>query len=128
MTCDVKPDTIRYYERRGLLEEPARSPANYRIYRDETVLRVRSIKRAQRLGFTLEEIRQLLAIRESPGARCGSIRERAEAKIHDIDGRISDLRAMRDALAGLLVSCSKTALISECPILDALVAPEDDGG
>jgi MerR family mercuric resistance operon transcriptional regulator len=117
--CGVNPESIRYYESRGLLSA-SRTPSNYRIYDDDAVRRVRFIKRAQELGFTLKEIRELLLLQGTPGARCVEVVERARGKIQDIDERIRALRAMRDALNALLAQCSGRAPITDCPILEAL--------
>ena len=116
----VNLQTIHYYERRGLLPEPPRTDSNYRLYSADTVLRVRFIKRAQELGFTLEEIRELLSLRAAPRARCGDVRGRAEAKVRDIDTRIHTLQAMRKALTKLVGECSGRGPVTECPILEAL--------
>jgi len=122
----VNLQTIRYYERRGLLPAPPRTASNYRVYSRDTVRKVRFIKRAQELGFTLDEIKELLSLRAAPGARCDDVRERAEAKLQDIHLRIRTLRAMRTALAQLVVECSGAAPVAECPILEALDGEEGD--
>ena len=116
----VNLQTIHYYERRGLLPEPPRTPSNYRLYPEDTVRRVRFVKRAQELGFTLKEIEELLALRASPRSRCAGVRKRAQAKVEDIDGKIRALQGMRKALNGLIAECSGKGPVSECPILDAL--------
>lgn len=116
----VNLQTVRYYERRGLLPRPPRTPANYRIYPVDTVLRVRFVKRAQELGFTLKEIQELLALRAAPKTRCADVRARAEAKVHDIDQRVRTLRAMRRALHNLIGECSGRGPVSRCPILEAI--------
>ena len=97
----IKIESVRFYEKRGLLPEPNRLPSGYRIYSGETVKRIRFIKRAQELGFTLEEIANLLAITDDPNADCGDIRDQAEDKIADIKQRIKDLNAMHAALSKL---------------------------
>lgn len=126
----VNRQTIRYYERRGLLPAPPRTRSNYRAYPADAVLRVRFIQRAQELGFTLEEIRELLSLRAAPRARCADVRRRAEAKVRDIDRRIRTLEVMRGALARLITECSGSGPVTECPILEALdsevLAPEED--
>lgn len=116
----VHVETLRYYERRGLVREPPRTPSNYRVYPAETVRRVRFIKRAQELGFSLEEINDLLSLRAAPKARCGDVRRRAEAKLDDIDQKMRDLRRMKKALSGLVAQCSGRGPITDCPILDAI--------
>ncbi len=116
----VNLQTIHYYERRGLLPRPPRTESNYRAYPEDAVLRVRFIKRAQELGFTLKEIKELLSLRAAPRSRCADVRERAEMKVRDIDGRIRTLRAMRKALTKLIGECSGRGSVTACPILDAL--------
>jgi len=116
----VHVETLRYYERRGLVSKPPRTGANYRYYPRETVQRVRFVKRAQELGFSLNEIKELLSLRAAPKARCADVRDRAEAKISDIEARIRSLRRMKKALSGLLAECEGQRPISECPILESL--------
>jgi MerR family transcriptional regulator, copper efflux regulator len=120
----VNLQTVRYYERRGLLPRPPRTASNYRAYPRDAVRRVRFIKRAQELGFTLEEIKELLSLRATHRARCGDVRARAESKVKDIDGRIRTLEAMRAALNRLIEECSSEGSVTECPILEALDCEE----
>lgn len=122
----VNLQTIRYYERRGLLPKPPRTSSNYRAYPAGTVLRVRFIKRAQELGFTLNEIQELLSLRAAPRSRCADVRRRAEAKVRDIDARVRTLQAMRDALTQLIGECSGKGFVTECPILETLDAEDDE--
>ena len=116
----VNLQTIHYYERRGLLPKPARTGSNYRAYPEDAVLRVRFVKRAQELGFTLREIKELLSLRAAPRARCADVRNRAEAKVQDIDAKVRTLRAMRKALTKLIGECSGKGPVTQCPILEAL--------
>jgi MerR family mercuric resistance operon transcriptional regulator len=118
----VNLQTIRYYERQRLLPKPPRTPQGHRIYPPEAVRRVRFIKRAQALGFTLKEIRDLLLLRVTPGRGCADVRTRARAKIEDVDEKIAALRAMREALDRLVATCRTDGPLSACPILDALDA------
>lgn len=113
-------DTVRYYEREGLLEKPARTSAGYRQYPADAVARLRFIRQAKELGFTLSEIRELLALKVAPGKSCADVRTRAEAKIADIEQRVAQLNRMKRALAKLAVACSGRGPTSECPILDAM--------
>lgn len=122
--CEINFETVRYYEAQGLIPKPARTAANYRVYDEDAVRRVRFVKRAQELGFTLKEIRELLALRASPRARCADVCARAEVKLADIDAKLRSLRAMRRALAKLMEECQRGAPTSECPILDSF---EDEG-
>lgn len=119
----VNLQTIHYYERMGLLPTAPRTASNYRVYSGDAVRRVRFIKRAQDLGFTLKEIKELLSLRARPAAKCASVLARAEVKIQNIDEKIQTLKAMRRALSRLTSECKGHREISECPILDAL---EDD--
>src|SRR2546422_2080942 len=90
----VNIQTLRYYERRGILQEPVRRPSGYREYQPETVQVVRFIKRAQELGFTLAEIEELLRLRHDRTATCAEVRRAATVKIEDIDRKLKSLRAM----------------------------------
>jgi DNA-binding transcriptional MerR regulator len=119
--AQVNVQTLRYYERRGLLQTPARSRSNYRLYTDDAVSRVRFIKRAQRLGFELEEVRDLLALRTTKSAN-GEVRARAEARVRQIDDSVQDLLAMRESLMELIGQCAESARSGRCPILRALDA------
>ncbi|MCL4395252.1 MAG: MerR family DNA-binding protein [Chloroflexi bacterium] len=116
----VNLETVRFYERKGLLPVPPRSESGYRSFSLDDVRRIQFIKRAQELGFTLDEIRELLALRVQPGANCGDVRRRAEAKMGDIDQKIRALRAIRRALMRLASSCKGRGPVGECLILDAL--------
>ena len=116
----VGVETVRFYEREGLIEEPPRTESGYRQYPQETVSRIHFIKRAKELGFSLREIKELLALRIDPEMSCEDIRQRAEAKIADIEEKVRTLRRMKKALAKLTAACSGRAPVSECPILEAL--------
>lgn len=113
----VNPQTLRYYERRGLLPEPARTPAGYRTYGPKAVRIVRFIRRAQDLGFALDDIEVLLHLAAGGPDGCGAARELSTQKITDLDGRIADLQAMRAALAQLITTCEQPRDQRECPIL-----------
>jgi MerR family transcriptional regulator, copper efflux regulator len=116
----VNLETIRYYERMGLLPKPPRSRAGYRQFSPESVRRVRFIKRAQELGFSLKEIKELLALRIAPGSTQADVRKRAQAKIVDIEKKVQYLRAMKKALIRLMESCCGSGPASDCPILESL--------
>jgi len=116
----VHIETLRYYERRGLIERPRRSVSNYRLYPEDAVQRVRFIKRAQELGFSLKDIKDLLSLRIAPEAECGEIRAHVEAKIKDIEEKVSALMAMKSALSKLVTECSGEGPLTECPILESL--------
>lgn len=113
-------DTVRYYEREGLLNKPARTAAGYRHYSSDAVARLRFIRQAKDLGFTLSEIKELLALRVAPGKSCADVRAHAEAKIADVDRRIASLKRVRGALMKLASACTGKGPISQCPILEAL--------
>ncbi len=116
----VNLETVRYYEREGLLARPPRTRSGYRIFPNEAARRLRFIKRAQQLGFSLTEIRELLTLRVKPGTKRDQIRARAEAKIADIEQKIKTLTAMKQSLAQLTTQCSGCGPASECPILESL--------
>ncbi|MFQ5485853.1 MAG: MerR family transcriptional regulator [Desulfobacterales bacterium] len=118
--ANVNLETIRYYERRGLIPEPPRSISGYRQYSADDLQRTRFIKRAQGLGFSLKEIAELLSLRVEPGTTCGEVKERVQAKITDVEKRISDLEHIRAALLRLSKSCTGRGPASKCPILDEL--------
>jgi MerR family transcriptional regulator, copper efflux regulator len=120
----VHIETLRYYERRGLIERPPRSVSNYRSYPEDAVRRVHFIKRAQELGFSLKDIKELLSLQAAPEAECGEIRAHAEAKIKEIDEKIGSLMAMKSALSKLVAECSGQGPLAECPILESLDTKE----
>ena len=116
----VGVETLRYYERRGLIEEPPRKPSGYRHYPPQVVPRLRFIRRAKDLGFSLVEIAELLALRSDSTAPCDDVRRQIEGKISDVDRRIADLRDMKRALVELEKECEGSDPAGECPILDLL--------
>jgi DNA-binding transcriptional MerR regulator len=120
----VNAQTLRYYERRGLLPPPARRRSGYRDYDGGAIRVVRFIKHAQALGFTLQEIADLLALRVDEKSACAQVEERAEGAIGRIDKRIADLRQIRSVLARLAAACRRQHLTGDCPILQTLDAPE----
>lgn len=116
----VGVETVRFYERNGLIPEPMRTESGYRQYSEQIVSRILFIRRAKDLGFTLREIKELLSLRLKPDAGCADVRSRAEAKITDIEEKIHRLEMMKAALVSLTKTCSSDGPVSECPILDAL--------
>ncbi len=124
----VNLQTIHYYERRALLPEAARSDSNYRLYPEEAVRRTRFIKRAQRVGFTLEEIRELISLRAESVDQCGRIQQAARVKLDEIDEKIRELRSISSKLRRLISRCEAAATSpdSECPIVAALDSEEDE--
>lgn len=113
-------ETVRFYEREGLLEEPERRPSGYRQFDERIVTRLRFIRRAKELGFTLKEIKELLSLKLDPSTTCTDVKSRAEVKIENIEERIRTLQRMKHALAKLTKACSGRGRTSDCPILDAL--------
>jgi MerR family transcriptional regulator, copper efflux regulator len=122
--ANVHIEMLRYYERRGLVARPPRSASNYRLYPEDVVRRVRFIKRAQGLGFSLNDIEELLSLRADPEAGCAEVRACAEAKMKDIDAKIGALTAMKNALSTLVAECSGEGPLSDCPILESLEIQE----
>lgn len=118
----VRVGTVRYYERTGVLPRAPRKASGYRRYGADAVERLRFIRAAQTLGFTLAEIRELLSLRVQAGASCADVRARTQDKIATIDARISELWRIRAALVTLASRCAGSGPTSECPILDALHA------
>jgi MerR family copper efflux transcriptional regulator len=121
----VSVQTLRFYERKGLLSPPPRRPSGYREYPLETVETVRFIHRAQELGFTLREIKELLDLQKVPRSTCGDVVAVAQRKIQEIKEKISDLRAMQTALSKLLTQCKGDAPILQCPIITALAGKRE---
>jgi MerR family transcriptional regulator, copper efflux regulator len=126
--ASVGVETIRFYEREGLIAVPPRAAFGYRHYPLDTVARLHFIKRAKELGFSLKEIKELLSLRVSPEVTCEDVRARAEAKIADIEDKIRQLQRMRRALVRLAETCQGSGPVSECPILESLALEETDHG
>jgi len=114
-------ETLRYYERRGLVAPRKRTASGYRLYDPEALRRLRFIRRAQALGFSLDEIAELLALSDRPAENAGEVKRLTQAKIDDIEARIRDLERVKAALQALEVRCPGHAgTTAECPILAAL--------
>jgi len=118
-------ETVRYYEREGLLPPPPRSAGGYRHYPIDSIRRLRFIRHAKALGFSLAEIRELLSLHADNGASSRAVKRLAEAKLADIDRRIAALTRMREVLAHLTEQCPGDVPRAECPILDALANEPD---
>jgi MerR family transcriptional regulator, copper efflux regulator len=118
--ANVGVETVRFYERQGLLAEPERRQSGYRQYQNDTVDRLLFIRRAKELGFTLSEIKELLSLRVDRDKTCADVRKQAEAKIADVESRIESLSRMKQALIKLTQTCGRNGPTNECPILDAL--------
>jgi MerR family transcriptional regulator, copper efflux regulator len=120
----VHIDTIRYYEREGLLPEPLRRASGYRSYNESVIDRLRFIRRAKDLGFTLEEIRDLLALSVDRHRGVKAVKERAEQRLASIDARIAELMRIRKGLEQLIEACPGRGDPEQCPILRALADEE----
>ena len=116
----VNVETLRFYERKGLLPEPPRSPSGYREYPPDMVRRLKFIGRAKDLGFSLGEIKELLDLRVQQEVTCADMRVRAHDKLEDVRRKITELRRFERGLKRLMTSCSGRGLVSECAILDFL--------
>lgn len=123
-TAETGIETIRFYERRGLMPDPPRAPSGYRRYPEDAARRLRFIRRAKRLGFTLEEIGTLLNLQD--GGDRGEVKAVAQAKLAQIEVRIDDLRSMRRTLADLEKQCSGHGSVVGCPIIESLNEPENE--
>jgi MerR family transcriptional regulator, copper efflux regulator len=118
--AQVGVETVRFYEREGLIAEPPRRRSGYRQYPPDTVRRLRFIRRAKELGFTLKEIGELLDLRVDPSKSCADVRALANAKIADVAARMDDLSRIHSALEKLSRACRGKGPTSDCPILDAI--------
>ncbi len=116
----VGVETVRFYEREGLLEEPPRRVSGYRQYSEQVVTRIHFIKRAKLLGFSLKEITELLLLRVDAQTSCEVVKQRAEAKIAEVERKLIELQRMRQALLQVASLCTGQGPASACPMLDAL--------
>jgi Zn(II)-responsive transcriptional regulator len=117
----VNVETLRYYERDGILPQPERTESGYRLYHDSDVQRVRFIKRAQDLGFSLKEIKELLLLKQEPNHSAADVKKMAEEKIEAIEEKINMLQAIRESLQNLTAACpGAAATVEACPIIHSL--------
>ena len=123
----VNRETIRYYERRRLFPRPACTTAGYRVFPDDAVDRLRFIKHAQALGFTLEEVRELLGLRLDERSSCEQVSARATRKLADVEAKIAALKRIRRVLGRLVRACETRRPTAPCPILESLAAPDGRG-
>ena len=128
----VTIQTIRYYERRGLVHPSQRRPAGisgvgYRIYNEDAVKRLKFILHAKELGFTLNETEELLGLKVSEKARCGDIKKKAGEKLEEIDKKIQGLQGIQKILKDLIKTCKERQATEKCPILKAIDEKEDKG-
>lgn len=119
-TVGVSIEAVRFYEREGLIEAPPRSESNYRQYPPEAIIRIRFIKRAQGLGFSLPEIKELMSLKMTAGTTAADIRQRAVSKIENIESKIQALQNMKRVLKDITDACHGQGALSACPILEAL--------
>src|SRR5919106_4276629 len=130
----VGVETIRFYERRGLIAQPPKPDrAGYRVYPVDTLRRIQFIRQAQQIGFSLREIKELLSLRADPSADCSDVRERAAAKVEEVDRKIAELERVRAALGEVIAACPGRGALRACTILEAIdilqrPAPEGASG
>ena len=117
--ANVNIETIRFYERKGLMPNPQRTPAGFRVYSQKDLQRLNFILMAKKHGFTLKEIKELLDLRVNPDSTCDDVRKKAEIKIKLIEQKLQELRRMKKALKTLMASCHGSNPAGECPILEA---------
>lgn len=118
--ANVNIETIRFYERRGLLPDPPRNKSGHRQYSIKDLKRTEFIKRTQSLGFSLKEISDLLSLRAESGKTCGDVKLSVRAKLIDIDEKIERLQRMKEVLQRLVTICPGKGTLNECPILETL--------
>ncbi len=122
----VGVETVRFYERRGLIKQPHKPEyGGFREYSDEVIERIRFIRHAQELGFTLREIDELLSLRADPTTDSGDVRERAEAKLHQVNEKVAQLGRIRAALQQLIAACPGSGALRTCSILEAIESRGD---
>ncbi|WP_066371450.1 Hg(II)-responsive transcriptional regulator [Neobacillus fumarioli] len=120
-TCNVNKETIRYYDRMGLISKPTRTDSGYRLYSDETINRILFIKRIQDLGFTLTEIHKLLGVADKEEVRCADMYDFVVHKLDDVRKKIIDMQRIECMLTDLKNRCPDEKAIHECPIIEALM-------
>ena len=123
----VGVETVRFYERRGLLAEPTRRASGYRVYDESSVARLQFIRQAKDLGFRLSEIKELLALWFGPRTKCCDVRKKAQAKVAEIEERIESLRTMKRALAAIASRCERRGGVAECPLFTVLRTDSSGG-
>lgn len=116
--ADTKIETVRWYEKVGLIDRPGRTNSNYRSYTSRDLARLTFIRRARDLGFSLDQVRALLDLASDPGRDCGSVDALASGHLAAVDRKIADLAALRRELAALLISC-RGGSVAKCRILEA---------
>lgn len=124
--ANVNKETVRYYEKRGLITKPDRRRSGYRIFTKEHVDQIKFIKRSQKLGFTLTEINELLDLRINKNERCEKVRQKASEKLSDINQKIEDLTTMSQILKQLIEDCKTENTQDQCVILNTLEKDSDE--
>ncbi len=118
-------ETVRFYERKGLVDQPPKPPSGgYRVYPTEMVGRIRFIRQAQELGFTLREINELLSLRTDPATDCADVREQAQAKLDEVNRKIAVMKGIQTALEKLIAACPGQGALQLCSIIEAIKGPE----
>ncbi len=121
VAAGVGVETVRFYERRGLIQQPPKpSGAGFRVYPEETERRIRFIRQGQELGFSLREIQELLSLRADPAANSADVHKRATAKLAEVNRKITELERIRTALETLIGACPGGGALGACSIMDAL--------
>ena len=119
-SAGITVEAIRFYEKEGLIEAPSRTDSGYRNYSTEQTQIISFIKKAKELGFSLREIKEILALRYTPGTTCGDIKRKAEEKVTIITGRIDMLVKVKNSLNKLIETCSEESPVITCPIIELL--------
>ena len=117
--CGVNIEAVRYYEKQGLIGPPDRTPAGYRLYSPDDALKIRFIKNAQKLGFTLKEIGELLNLRVRNPRSCDPVRKKAQKKLDEVERKVRDLNSMKRVLKQLIGKCRESEPTGNCPILSS---------
>ena len=121
----VGVETVRFYERKGLVDQPPKpSAGGFRVYPAEAAERIRFIRQAQELGFSLREIKELLSLRTDPATDCADVRERAQTKLDEVKRKVAQLKWIQAALEQLIAACPGQGALQVCSIIDAIEAPE----
>ena len=127
--AEVGVETIRFYERKGLIDQPLKPlDAGFRVYPAETVQRIRFIRQAQGIGFSLREITELLSLKADPSADCADVRAQATMKLDEVNRKIARLEEIRSALTDLIAACPGRGALRACSIMDALVTATGEVG
>ncbi len=121
----VGVETVRFYERKGLVDQPPKpSSGGFRVYPIETAEQIRFIRQAQELGFSLHEIKELLALRTDPTTDCADVREQAQTKLDEVKRKVAQMKGIQTALEKLIAACPGEGALQVCSIIDAIETPE----